>query len=98
MEAWWCGARKGGRSSRTPSGRGQPAAEWMRVTASAFVGGERREQPGQALGQHLVSARPGWPDHEQVVAAGGRRPRTGSPAELLTAHVGAQASPKLVDT
>ncbi len=41
-EDWWCGARKGGRSSRTPPGSGQPAAEWMRVTvraSSALSGG-----------------------------------------------------------
>ena len=35
MEAWWCGARNGGRSNRAPSGRAQPAAECMRVTVSA---------------------------------------------------------------
>ena len=34
-EAWWCGARKGGRSSSVSSGRAQPAAEWIRVTVSA---------------------------------------------------------------
>ena len=34
-----------------------------------LLGGERREQPGQALGQHGL-ARPGRPDHEEVVAPG----------------------------
>ena len=38
MEAWWCGARNGGRSNRAPSGSVQPAAEWTRVTVRASSG------------------------------------------------------------
>ena len=74
MEAWWCGARKGGRSSSSPSGRAQPAAEWIRVTVRASSGRERREQarPG---------ARPAWscPTRAARSSGGGggppRRPR-----------------------
>ena len=36
-----------------------------------LLGGERREQARQALGQHGL-ARPGWPHHQEVVPAGRR--------------------------
>ncbi len=51
-----------------------------------FVLRERQEQPGQALGQHGL-ARPGRADHEEMVTAPSGD-LDGSPAELLTAHVG----------
>ena len=69
-EAWWCGARNGGRSSSAPSGRAQPAAEWMRVTVEGLGGRQRWEQPEQALGQHRL-ARPGGP----IMRRWWRRPR-----------------------
>ena len=58
--AWMpCGAAPGTggpRSSRPPSG--SPAAEWMRVTSSASVVCERREDRGEAPGEHgLARAR-----------------------------------------
>ena len=51
-----------------------------------LLGRERREQPGQALGQHGL-ARPGRPDHQEVVAPGRgdlERPAT----DRLAPHVG----------
>ncbi len=60
MEAWWCGARKGGRSKSSPSGRAQPAAEWMRATvrASADVSGGSRPSRRSAS---IVLPEPGGP-------------------------------------
>ena len=35
VDAVWCGARNGGRSTRGRPARSRPATEWMRVTSSA---------------------------------------------------------------
>ena len=69
VETVWCGARNGrsaiiGRSPR------RPAALWMRVTSSASANDERRQQRRQPPRQHRL-ARAGWPDEQEVVAAGG---------------------------
>ena len=51
-----------------PSGRAQPAAEWVRVTVRASSGVSGGRSPTSALGQHGLS-RSGRPDHQEVVAA-----------------------------
>ena len=99
-EAWWWGARKGGRSNRAPSGRAQPAAEWMRATVSASwsVSGGRRPTRRSAS---IVLPEPGGPIIRRwwrpaAATSMARRPRawprtsarSGTPAAAGAAEVG----------
>ncbi len=59
-EAWWCGARKGGRSNRAPSGSVPPAAEWTRVTVNASSGVSGGSRPGRRSAS-MVLPDPGGP-------------------------------------
>ena len=58
----------------------------MRVTVERLGRRERREQPDQTFGQHRL-ARPGRPDHEEVVPPR-RGDLDGAAAEGLAPHVG----------
>ena len=60
MEAWWCGARKGGRSVSSPSGNAQPADEWMRVTVSTSAGVSGGSSP-TSRSASIVFPEPGGP-------------------------------------
>ncbi len=60
MEAWWWGARNGGRRSSSPSGRAQPAEEWMRVTVSASAGVSGGRRPAMRSAS-IVFPEPGGP-------------------------------------
>ena len=86
MEAWWCGARNGGRSTNSPipnrtAGRRVDPGHRERLGS-----GQRRQQPDQAFSQHRL-ARTGWSDHQEVVTPR-RRDFHGASPERLTPHVG----------
>ena len=69
-------------SARRPSS----ATEWIRVDLSGRPGVEVGEQAGKTGGEQRLAG-PGWPDQEQVVAAGGGR-LEGTAGQHLTPHVG----------
>ena len=84
-ETEWCGARKGRAASRPRCAR-QPGHAVHHGGLQRLVEVERRQEAGQAAGQHGLAAA-GRPEEEQVVAARGRhleRPL----GHLLPGHVG----------
>ena len=93
MQAEWCGARNGRRSGQRALGD-QPATEWTIEVSSSSAGRQRRQDAGQARGQHRL-ARAGRADEQQVVAAGRgdlQRP-LGVLLALDVAQVGQRGSP-----
>ena len=73
------------RADQPGAGASRPAIEWMRVTSSARLVVERRQDPGQPPGEHRL-ADPGRAGEQQVVAAGGGDLEH-APRALLAAHV-----------
>ena len=85
IDALWCGARNGGTRISGRPGGSTPATEWIRVTSSASLVREQRQDPGQPAGEHrLAGAR--RPREQQVVPARGRELER-APGALLTADV-----------
>ena len=83
-----CGAARGtaARSISAPSGASTPATEWMRVTSSACVGVERRQDPRQAPREHRLAGARRAGEQQVVPAGGGELER--APRPLLAAYVG----------